>query len=41
MKLTGLEDVYLSLKEEKYEVKIEKSIEQKAKKALDKMLTCV
>lgn len=38
MKLTRLEDVYLSLKEEKYKVEIEDNIARKAKKALDEML---
>jgi len=38
MKLTGLEDVYLSLKEEKYKIEIEEDVQKKAKKALDRML---
>lgn len=38
MKLTRLEDVYLSLKEERYKVEIEDNIARKAKKALDEML---
>ncbi len=41
MKLTGLEDVYLSLKEERYKIKIEDQIQKKAKKALDKMLNYI
>jgi len=38
MKLTGLEDVYLSLKEEKYKIEIEDAVQRKAKKALEQML---
>ena len=38
MKLTSLEDVYVSLKEEKYTIEIEDGILIKAKKALDRML---
>ncbi len=38
MKLTGLEDVYLSLKEEKYKIEIEQGIQREAKRALDRML---
>lgn len=38
MKLTRLEDVYLSLKEEKYKVEVEDNIARKAKKAIDEML---
>ncbi len=38
MKLTGLEDVYLSLKEEKYKIEIEQDIQREAKKALNRML---
>ncbi len=38
MKLTRLEDVYLSLKEERYKVEIGDNIATKARKALDEML---
>jgi len=38
MKLITLEDVYLSLREEKYQIVLEDSIRKKAKKALDRML---
>lgn len=38
MKLTSLEDVHLSLKEERCKIEIEPQIQKKAKKALDKML---
>jgi len=38
MKLTGLEDIYLSLKEERYKIEIEDDVQRKAKKALDRML---
>jgi len=38
MKLTSLEDVYLSLKMEKYKIEIEEDVQRKAKKALDRML---
>ncbi|KKL72499.1 hypothetical protein LCGC14_2084290 [marine sediment metagenome] len=38
MKLTRLEDVYLSLKEERYKVEIEGNIASRAKKALNEML---
>lgn len=41
MKLTRLEDVYLSLREERYKVEINDSISGKARKALDKMLKYV
>ncbi len=38
MKLTRLEDVYLSLKEERYEVEVEDNIASRARKALNEML---
>lgn len=38
MKLTGLENVYLSLKEKRYKIEIEDEVQKKAKKALDRML---
>ncbi|MEA3421494.1 MAG: quinolinate synthase NadA, partial [Acidobacteriota bacterium] len=38
MKLTGLEDVYLSLKEERYKIEIEDEVQKRAKRALDGML---
>lgn len=41
MKMTRLEDVYLSLKEERYKIEIEENILKKAKKALDAMLKYV
>jgi len=41
MKLTSLEDVYLSLKEERYKIEIEDNVQRKAKKALDQMLKYV
>ncbi|MBC7190240.1 quinolinate synthase NadA, partial [Candidatus Aerophobetes bacterium] len=37
MKLTRLEDVYISLKEEKYEVAVEKDVLKRAKDALERM----
>ena len=41
MKLTRLEDVYLSLKEERYKVEIEDNIAKRARKALNEMLRYV
>ena len=38
MKLTNLEDVYLSLKEERYKIEIKDEVQKRAKKALDQML---
>lgn len=38
MKINTLEDVYLSLKEDRYEMEVEESILKKAKVALDRML---
>ena len=38
MKLTTLEDIYLALKEEQFEIKVPKEIREKAFIALDKML---
>jgi quinolinate synthase len=38
MKLTRLEDVYLSLREERYKVEIEDNIARRARKALNEML---
>ena len=38
MKMNRLEDVYESLKNEKYEIEVEESVRLKAKKTLDKML---
>jgi len=38
MKLTGLENVYLSLKEKRYKIEIKDEVQKKAKKALDRML---
>jgi len=41
MKLTKLEDVYLSLKEERYKVEVSSDIKKKKKRALDEMLKYV
>jgi len=41
MKLTRLEDVYLSLREERYKIEISDSISKKARKALNEMLKYV
>jgi quinolinate synthase len=38
MKVTGLEDVYLSLKEERYEIRVEADVIQDARRALDRMM---
>ena len=38
MKLTKLEDVYLALEKEQFEVDVPKDIREKAFEALDKML---
>ncbi len=38
MKINTLEDVYLSLKEDRYEMKVEESVLKRAKVALDRML---
>jgi quinolinate synthase len=38
MKLTRLEDIYLSLKEERYKVEVEDNVASRARKALNEML---
>jgi quinolinate synthase len=38
MKVTGLEDVYLSLKEERYEIRVDLDVIQGARRALDRMM---
>ncbi|OGG43830.1 MAG: quinolinate synthase [Candidatus Handelsmanbacteria bacterium RIFCSPLOWO2_12_FULL_64_10] len=38
MKVTGLEDVYLSLKEERYEVRVDPDVIRGARRALDRMM---
>lgn len=38
MKKNRLEDIYYSLKDEKYDIDVEESVRLKAKKTLDKML---
>jgi len=38
MKVTGLEDVYLSLKEERYEVRVDPGVIRDARRALDRMM---
>ncbi len=38
MKVTGLEDVYLSLKEERYEIRVDAEVIQGARRALDRMM---
>lgn len=38
MKVTGLEDVYLSLKEERYEIRVDPEVARGAKRALDRMM---